>query len=336
MRAEPRLNAVKQGQEYLGHVDLQPAFSYEELRQIKPKYKINSDLFMQGSGLLSKQRATDWGEGLGSTSRNPELEKLEVKDLIDHKPIDVRAIADTNFQEMERATALKWKTSLARLFNGNEVAHIPTHRKDGRLSIAVPGCHLGFEIGGILDFFNGQHAPVDVEAVDLREAGAERQFQRLEDRTSVLGSGVQFHSQTDATEFFAGKKNDIVILRHPGFVFEPDQYYIWEKMVKTLCDTNPALVIVSTYNHVLKDEAFIDMVVGRSDKKEIYEDEIFEKWLKENGYVPEDKEWVTDDRLEYPRSPYMISAENKNGKLEFTLPVDRFIRLYRNPEANTK
>jgi hypothetical protein len=114
-------------------------------------------------------------------------------------------IADANFKEMERTTVEKWTLALNRMFHLPEAQNLKLHNPDGRIKVAMPGCYLGLETGALLDFFNDQNLPVDIEAVDTGVAGVENKFMDLDQRQSKLGSSVTFHSETDATKFFAEK-----------------------------------------------------------------------------------------------------------------------------------
>lgn len=272
---------------------------------------------------------------LAGLKRKPELEKVEIKDPVSGKIIRPKEIADANFQKMEKATALKWYAALNQLFRAKEFRKVPIHNPDGRLKIAIPGCALGFEVGGILDFFNEQGIPVDIDAVDVNEAGGERQFLKLEEREKIKGSKVNFLSQTDAREFYKGKQYDLVVMRHPGFVFEESGYYMWKQIIEVLAETKPGIVIVSTYGHKLKDDPYyIEEVLDLKGKEEIYESDVIEKLLSEHGFKgTEDYEgWVSDNLLYYPQSPYMIACDRDGDKLRWTLPVDREITIFGSAE----
>ncbi len=330
---KPETELPAQKSEHLsGYLELHPkAVSREMVYGIKPHYKINSGMLLSLASAVDNRNFSESSMQLAGLARRPEIEK-EMR--LAGETINPKEIADANFREMERATALKWYVTLNRLFSAEHFKKVPQRSSDGRIKIALPGCNLGFEIGGILDFFNEQGIPVDIEAVDIAAAGTEQQFMRLEERTKIVGSTVNFRPQTDAREFFRDKPSDLVILRHPGFVFEPDEYYVWKEIVSKLTETRPGLVIVSTYNHTLEDPAFIEMVVGEKDKDKIFEGEVFDKWLAEQGYkTTEDyNAFWNSGALEYPMSPYMIAFEKDGDKLKYTLPVDVDMVIYGSEE----
>lgn len=308
---------------------------YELQKTIHPHYRIDSTLVFAKTGATKNEDFSKPSLELGGCSRSPELEAAEITDPASGQLIHPREIADENFQEMERATALKWYIVLNKLFSAEHFRKLPIHSPDGRLKIAIPGCRLGFEIGGILDFFNEQGIPIDIDAVDIEDAGAERQFMKLEDREKVKGSKVNFMSKTDAREFYKGKRYDVVLLRHPGFVFEPDQYYVWREIIDVMAQTKPGIMIFSTYNHKLEnDPLYIKEVLGFNDKEVVYEAEVLERLLGNNGYHTTDDycSVVADERLKYPLNPYMVAFNKVNDQLKWTVPVDREIQIFGNQE----
>ena len=298
----------------------------EMTRAIRPKYKVNSFLFMSKVNMAGG----DFSKGsqeLGGLIRNPALEEACFEDPYSHEKIKPSEVADETFQEMERAT--------------------------GRVRIALPGCNLGLEVGGVLDFFNDQGIAIDIDAVDILKAGAERKFMKLEDRQKEQGSSINFHSDTDAREFYRGKQYDVAIFRHPGFVFEPDQFIVWKQIVDTIAETKPNLIILSTYGHKLEakdDPYFVREVLGEKDREAVYEEEIFNKWFYEHGYSDDDgHSSYYSELLEYPLSCYMMTAEvdqersklrraGEGPLLRFTRPVDYAMVAYGSEEyfANSK
>ncbi len=318
-------------------------WSQEGWLGVRPKYTHASGLtLMAGKFTEASMKMAEENYNLATLTRNPVLEKAEMKGR-DDQIIRPKEIADANFKEMERATAQKWYYTLIRFFSSKSFSKIPVNRK-GETRIAIPGCHLGFEIGGMLDFLNAQGIRAHIDAVDIEEAGTERQFMKLSEREQISGSRVEFHSQTDARDFFKGKETDIVVLRHPGFVFEVGQYPVWKEVVKTMAETRPGIIILSTYNHKTDDEAFIDLVLNKPDKKEIYEGEVFDDLLREQGYhTPHEYETMVDSELlRYPMSPYMIAYDrdpistDQNPQLRFELPVDNFMQIYGSQEYLSK
>lgn len=224
-------------------------------------------------------------------------------------------IADANFQELERATTAKWQFALNYFFHLPEIQKIPVHGADKRIKIAIPGCSLGFEIGGLLDFFNSHNLSVDIEAVDNIKAGAESRFTRLDERTKQNGSTVVYHSETDANEFFEVEQQDIVIFRHPGSFYYPESATQWHKIFDSMMKTDPAVIIVSTFDYEVSAETSAQEL--GSENKAV-ESDLIKKWLEEGGYTIPESAYATlkDDTLEVPLNPYMYSdkkgEENQN------------------------
>jgi len=317
------------------YLPIQPrTYSLRDIRVIRPHYTIAAFLAQAADGLKSIDSSGKKAETAG-LKRNPNLEATKIEVPLEGRTIHPKEIADANFKEMERATALKWCVALNQLFRAKEFRNVPIHNPDGRLKIAIPGCSLGFEIGGILDFFNEQGIPVDIDGVDIDEAGGERKFMKLEEREKARGSKVNFLSQTDARDFYKGKQYDLVVMRHPGFVFELSEYYMWKQIIDVLAQTKPGIIIVSTYNHKLdEDPYYIEEVLGFKDKREVFEGEVIKKLLDDHGFrgTQEYEGSVFDDLLVYPKSPYMIAFDREGDKLIWTLPVDREITIFGSKE----
>ena len=233
-------------------------------------------------------------------------------------------IADANYQEMERATVAKWYLALNVFFHSPEIQNFRLHSPDGRIKIAIPGCLLGFEIGAIVDFFNEQNLPVDIQAVDIDSAGEESQFMRLEERQKTVGSTVEFHSPVDAKEFFVGTKQDIVVFRNPGSVQGDADAKRWRAVFQEMMKTDPAMIIVSAFDYEIRGTA-----AKRTRERDGYrmlESDLFTKWLAEGGYtIPQnDFSQIKDDSLVYPFNPYFHPyTDTESHEEELTLPYDR-------------
>ena len=218
-------------------------------------------------------------------------------------------IADANFQELERATTAKWYYALNYFFHSPEIQNLRVHGVDKRIKIAIPGCFLGFEIGALIDFFNDQGISIDVQAVDKNIAGSESTFMNLAEREKKNGSTVEFKTNTDAKEFFSGTKQDIAIFRHPGSVHSPGNANQWKEIFKSIMETDPALIIVSTFDYKVSFDVSEQEFGPGGQKKE---SDLFKKWLAEGGYIiPTGKfSLLEDDSLVVPSNPYMYLGDN--------------------------
>ena len=333
VKKEDKMNeSLRQSNEsILSYVDIEHTQLSREGREApRPKYKMDIDLAMMTKKFLEKSGKDPYS--VMGLKRNPILESKDIKidKFGEEKIIKPKEISDANFKEMERATSANWFNILDRVFN-SELKHFPIRTESGRIRIAIPGCHLGFEVGGIIDFFNKQKIPVDIDAVDLEQAGYEKSFSRLEEREKIAGSKVNFESGTDAGNYFEGKETDILILRHPGPVFFYGQYLKWKQLVEKLLSTNPAMVLVSTYNHEIDDPEILKSLGKNSSS--VVEVEVFKKILKESGYVMgPDSALFGDHRLQYPLSIYMNASEVEDiDRIKWQVPVDVLGEVYVNP-----
>jgi len=246
-----------------------------------------------------------------------------------HGVIRPKEIADHNCFEQERATALKWYLALHQLFAFKAIQQFPVKKNSGRVMIGIPGCFYGFEIGGVLDFFNEQKIAVDIRACDVLNAGAEKSFIRLSERQSVLGSTVRFRSETSAEEYFVEKPLDIAIFRHPGPIFTPSEYHGWQKVFRAVLKTEPSMVIVSTDCYPIYQEN-VKKLAGKSAETELDEGNVFRQWLEKAGYiVPWNRETMVSDhgRLTRPKSIYRIPFVEKDKEISIDQYCDQLIFL---------
>ncbi|OGD83086.1 hypothetical protein A2572_04985 [Candidatus Collierbacteria bacterium RIFOXYD1_FULL_40_9] len=302
----------------------------EDRRLVKAKYTMSSMLVVAVASALKNSSFEGGVVSFGGFSRNIELEEdEEIKELPGDIPKDV---ADKNFREMARATAQKWYVALSNMFRSmGEVTKIPLWSSDGRMKIAIPGGHLGFEVGGILRFLNEQGLPADIDVIDTAETGQEKESMELDPLLSAKGSTVDFWPHTDATDFLRGKDYDLVVLRHPGPVNEMILIDKWREILKKTIETNPEMIIFSTYDHVIEDPEVIDHF--KADR-ELRESNIFALLLKDLGYedcLPDAGAEISD-ALHYPLSVYMTACEtdpDRPTKLRWTLPVDRYMTIFR-------
>jgi len=298
-----------------------------ELEKIRPQYRLNKALSEVLDRIIQEDEEKE--EELAYVMwayRHPGLDETDFADD-DGTVVRPKEIADYNYSEEERATAQKWYCFLNQLFHHDPIQTFPLHRPDGRMQIAIPGCLHGFEIGGIVDFFNEQGIAVDIRAVDELEAGSESQFLRLDQRLGVMGSTVSFHSETDARTFYDGTKQDLVVFRHPGPLDE--QFQRWQAIFRSLLSTEPAMVILSTdRRRIVSPEA--KRLFGRTPGDSLNEIEVFQQWLESNDYsIPEAPvARIADDRLRHPLSIYMAPYRVKGregGEIHYDVPFDREI-----------
>jgi len=298
-----------------------------ELEKIRPHYKLNKALSEVLDQIIKEDESTE-GElaYVMWAYRHPGLDETDFEDD-DGTVVRPKEIADYNYREEERATAQKWYCALNQLFHYDPIQTFPLHRPDGRMQIAIPGCFHGFEIGGILDFFNEQGIAVDIRAVDELEAGSESQFLRLDQRLGIMGSTVSFHSETDARTFYDGTKQDLIIFRHPGPLDE--QFQKWQTIFQSLLSTAPAMAILSTdRREVVNPET--KGLFGRAPGDSLNEMEVFQQWLESNNYpIPEaPAARIADDRLRHPLSIYMAPyrVKGREGEeIHYDVPFDREI-----------
>lgn len=302
----------------------------EDRRLVSAKYVISSEMVMLVASTLKNTSFEGGVAAFGGFSRNLKLEEAEeIKRLQGDSP---KEIADKNFREMARATAQKWYVALNNMFRSmGETTKMPLKSKDGRMKIAIPGGHLGFEVGGILRFLNDQGVPADIDVIDTAETGQEKESIELKPLLSARNSTVDFWPHTDATEFLSKKEYDLVILRHPGPVNEMILIDKWREILIKTIETNPEMIIFSTYDHVIEDLEVIDHF---KVNQELRESDVFALLLKELGYedcLP-DVGAEINDNLHYPLSIYMTACEtdpDRLNKLKWTLPVDRYMTIFR-------
>ena len=252
--------------------------SRQEKAEIQPHYKTDPLLVLEAQRVYLSHNMSKYSafEGL---MRNHALEEHPMEIAV--KKVDAKEIADINLAEMARATSQKWFCELNEMIMrmGPKV-DIVTHTKQGRVSIALPGAHLGFEIGGILRFFNEQKIPVDITAIDTGPTGQEKQFIGLEKLLSKVGSTCNFMSNVDASLFLHRKKSDIVILRHPGPIFGTNGFENWKKVFEAVKKSDPAIVILSTYNHEIDNPDVLDKLNRKALNPEVVtEFDVFDRWL---------------------------------------------------------
>ncbi len=304
--------------------------SSEERRLIKAKYIISSEMVMLVASTLKNTSFEGGVAAFGGFSRSLKLEEAEeIKRLQGDSP---KEIADKNLREMARATAQKWYVALNNMFRSmGETTKVPLKSKDGRMKIAIPGGHLGFEVGGILRFLNDQGVPADIDVVDTAEAGQEKESMELKPLLSARSSTVDFWPHTDATDFLRNKEYDLVVLRHPGPVNDLFLVEKWHEILKKTIETNPEMIIFSTYDHVIEHPEVIDHF---KVNQELRESDIFAFLLKELGYedcLPDAGAEISDV-LHYPLSVYMTACDadpDRPDKLRWTLPVDRYMTIFR-------
>jgi hypothetical protein len=304
----------------MAHITFKPTQKHQNYLTKTPIYDIEKALLLALARHFETEELKTLWDQLKRFNRHDVLEQAVFK-TPDGDLIVPTNIANKNFRAMERATATKWAHDLTILFDSPATQGIPLHKTNGRVSIAIPGVRLGLEIGGILDFFNEQGITVDITAFDISIAAAEEQLLNLETRKSLLGSTVTFHSHMNAAIYLKGKLFDIVVMRNPGSPTDTE-YLEWKQIIKSVIQTRPGIIILSTYEYEINNLSIIQEAGGTEPIKESH---LFDSWLKQFGYFP--KRVVQNSWLQYPYSPYMIVPDES---LSFTWPSDRYMALYTN------
>lgn len=303
----------------------------EERYAIRPHYT-SSPYLVSATAIMKDNMHFDKDlEAFEGYRRNPGLEKLPVKE----GELSPKEIADANLREMARATSQNWYFALHRMFSDTfgESVDFPLHNRDQRMRIAIPGGHFAFEVGGILRFFNEQQIPVDIDVVDIHQTGQEKESMDLDSLLQQQASTVNFYSHTDANDYFKGGKYDLAVLRHPGPVWTPNELDNWKNIIHTVATTDPTMIVFSTYDHPVEDDA-VKKAVGLQDKSDTKEYDVLNILLEKEGFKGNPNTIFFHELLTYPRSIYMTSArlDRKRNFLIWDDVVDPLMELYVNPQ----